>query len=518
MSSKQSLMTAAELEFATAVSGLVYCNPFLPERVEWERRALGGKHTPQGEVWSVQPAETAPSANLAALQAEVEALVPKLHRLLADGSPHTGSELELYRDLVNYMLYYRYQARFYEVISGVSEATVGEDCKCPFFADFRADFEHYRVGGAARDAERGARVEHLFACLFQIRRAFHYIFRYIVGQSLATARLRAAIWQSVFTHDMKRYERSLYLRMGDIASLVTGPSGSGKELVARAIGYSRYIPFDGRNKAFKVSWRESFHPLNLTALSPTLVESELFGHRKGAFTGALEDHVGWLEACGPYGSVFLDEIGDVNSEIQVKLLRVLEARHFSRLGETSSRQFEGKLIAATNRDLSEAMGKGLFRKDLYYRLCSDIVQTPSLRERIEGCPAELETLVAYLARRVAGEDEADSLAGQVREWIGRYLPPDYDWPGNVRELEQVVRNILIRGSYRPHRCPQGQGGFLALAEAGRLTADELLSHYCRHVHAKAGTYEGAGRILGLDRRTVKSRIDSLADGEDQGQE
>ena len=204
----------------------------------------------------------------------------------------------------------------------------------------------------------------MFACFYQIRRAFHLIFRHLIGASRPAATLRAAVWQSIFTHDMRRYRRSLYRRMHDVTTLVTGPSGTGKELVARAIGLSRYIPFDPDREAFVADLDDAFHALNLSALSPTLIESELFGHRKGAFTGALEDRVGWLESCPPHGTVLLDEIGDVDASIQVKLLRVLQTREFQRIGETAPRQFLGKLIASTNRDLASEMRAGSFPRGL----------------------------------------------------------------------------------------------------------------------------------------------------------
>ena len=127
------------------------------------------------------------------------------------------------------------------------------------------------------------------------------MFRDIIGSSLPAARLRAAVWQSIFTHDMRRYRRTLYARMGEFATLITGPSGTGKELVARAIAESRYLPFDERRLAFADDGVESFFPINISALSPTLVESELFGHRRGAFTGAVGDRKGWLETCPAVG-------------------------------------------------------------------------------------------------------------------------------------------------------------------------------------------------------------------------
>src|SRR2546429_7883924 len=178
---------------------------------------------------------------------------------------------------------------------------------------------------------------------------------------MAAARLRAAVWQSIFTHDIRRYQRTLYERMGDFTTLITGPSGTGKELVARAVGLSRYVPFDPKTSTFAEDFAGSFYAINLSALPPTLIESELFGHRRGAFTGALQDRRGWLEVCPPRGTVFLDEIGDLDASIQVKLLRGIQTRTFQPLGDTQDRHLHGKLIAETNRLLSTAILGGSFR-------------------------------------------------------------------------------------------------------------------------------------------------------------
>ncbi|MBM3227173.1 MAG: sigma-54 factor interaction domain-containing protein, partial [Candidatus Tectomicrobia bacterium] len=286
-----------------------------------------------------------------------------------------------------------------------------------------------------------------------MRRAFQHIFRYLIGGSMAAARLRAMVWQSIFTHDMRRYRRTLYTHMGDFTTLITGPSGTGKELVAQAIGLSRYIPFDVATLTFRASFAGSFHALNLSALPSTLIESELFGHRRGAFTGAVQDRQGWLEVCQAYGTVFLDEIGDLEPAMQVKLLRVLQTRMFQPVGDTTSRHFRGKLVAATNRDLAEAMQQGHFREDLYYRLCSDIIVTPSLAEQLQESPEVLRALLLFLAQRLVGDDAA-ALAQEVEAWILAHLGPDYAWPGNIRELEQCLRNVVIRQDYRPTRQRQ----------------------------------------------------------------
>jgi DNA-binding NtrC family response regulator len=291
--------------------------------------------------------------------------------------------------------------------------------------------------------------------------------------------------------------------------LIQGESGTGKELVARAIGLSRFIPFDPRSRSFSEDYVSVFHPLNIAALPSTLVESELFGHKRGAFTGALADREGWLETCRARGTVFLDEIGELAADIQIKLLRALESRGFNRLGETKERRFLGKIVAATNRDLAAEMAEGRFRPDLYYRLCADVIRTPTLREQLRDAPEDLSNLLLVVAARLVGEQEAESLVSEAQDWIRRELGPDYDWPGNVRELEQCVRNLLIRRAYQPPRLgpPAPERELLDAVTAGSLSADELLRRYCTLVYARTGSYESAARQLGLDRRTVKAKVD-----------
>ena len=278
---------------------------------------------------------------------------------------------------------------------------------------------------------------------------------------------------------MRRYRRTLYARMGEFATLITGPSGTGKELVARAIAESRYVPFDDRRLAFADDGETLFLPINISALSPTLVESELFGHRRGSFTGAMADRAGSLETCPELGSVFLDELGDMDPAIQVKLLRVIETRTFHPVGDTAGRQFRGKLIAATNRDLAQAMRKGQFREDLYYRLCSDQISTPSLAEQIAVSPGVLRELVFYMARRVAGV-EGDALAGEVLPWIAENLGTEYAWPGNYRELEQCVKNVLIRRNYRPRARGRGRcgGGVREPGARGAVDGGRVVGAVC----------------------------------------
>src|SRR5258707_60358 len=133
---------------------------------------------------------------------------------------------------------------------------------------------------------------YVFSCYDQFPRAFQNFFHFIIGFSRAAVQFRATVWQSIFTHDMRRYQRTLFSRMADFTSLIMGPSGTGKELVAQAIGLSRYVPFNPKTRSFADGLKDAYFPLNLSALSPTLIESELFGHKRGSFTGAEADRVG----------------------------------------------------------------------------------------------------------------------------------------------------------------------------------------------------------------------------------
>lgn len=498
------LYTASERAFAETIARINACNPFLPERIEAEREALGAAFKEAGAEWNKLPPAEHSHPNHLALTERARALLEKARA----GWPRDGrvakADAALHVELAGFWLYQTYALRFDGVIRQALAAGAPGGARLEFYPAFKADVDRL-LALPGLDFLETQPATHLFACAFQIRRAFHHIFRSLVGGSAPMARLRAAIWQSIFTHDLGRYRRVLYARMGDFATLITGPSGTGKELVARAIAWSRYLPFDPRRGGFAADFPETFYPLNLSALSPTLIESELFGHRRGAFTGALADRAGWMEVCPASGAVFLDEIGDVDAGIQVKLLRVLQSRTFQRLGDTETRTFQGKIIAATNRDLAAAIGAGKFREDFYYRLCSDLIRTPSLREQLDAAPGELPVLAGHVAVRLLGEEEGGRFAREAARWIEQNLGAGYAWPGNFRELEQCVRNLLVRGEYSPPKAAVREDWNSLLGE-GRLTAEEVLRLYTRQVHAQAGSVEEASRRLDLDRRTVKARL------------
>lgn len=501
------LFDEKDLKLAKSISGLAYCNPFLPERIDYEREILGANFDEKEAAWNTQAGHFGDRLNLDKIVALIDNFVSKIQRRFQAGTKGSAKETGLYKDAALFFIYHKYHENFQGLIetNGVTSSHSGRP---DFFAEFRREYKRF-LDIPGIQSKEGSEAAHFFACFFQVRRAFHHIFSYIIGGSSASAKLRASVWQSIFTHDMKRYQNNLYRIMGDMTTLITGPSGTGKELVSRAIGMSRYIPFNENSGRFEGDFKQTFLPLNISSLSPTLVESELFGHKKGAFTGALQDRAGWLETCSPLGTVFLDEVGEIDAAIQVKLLRVLQERTFQRLGDTKELKFRGKIIAATNRDLAEEMEKGSFRSDFYYRLCSDIVSTPSLHEQLCESPEELNILVSFITARMVG-DEAPRLACEGVKWIEKNLGPDYKWPGNIRELEQCIRNVMIRNEYHPpvqEESSDTKSTFTEEILAGSLTADELLTKYCTLVYSQTGSYQETARRLGLDRRTVKAKID-----------
>ena len=514
------LIKRSELPFVRAVSQLNYANPFLQQRLDLERVALGQDFvTELHPFWSFVANDTGSRrANVLRIAERVEPIAKSIRAKLLAGEAAKDEELEWYDDLALYIL-------FYELFDdwGQSSPPSNKDitvCQEEVWKRFSKAFEYWlKLPGIQLPSS--AQVLHLFALFNQIYRAFYNIFECVIGQSIPAANLRSQIWQSIFTHDMRRYRRSLYRTMHHVTTLVMGPSGSGKELVAQAIGMSRYIPFDPKPKRFATQPEESYFAINISAFSTSVIESELFGHAKGAFTDASSARVGWLEACGEHGSLLLDEIGELEPTTQVKLLRVLQNRQYQRLGETKIREFQGKIIAATNRNLGYEIEQRTFREDLYYRLCADVIETPSLFSQLQDNPAVLANIVAYIAKRIA-PDEQTTLTSEVVEWLQCHMPSHYQWPGNIRELEQCVRNIMIRAHYAPAPTaaiadgkslnPLVDSDSVELAkdiQSIRLTADELLQRYCQIAYRQTKSFEKSAKLLQLDRRTVRAKVDTV---------
>ena len=274
----------------------------------------------------------------------------------------------------------------------------------------------------------------------------------------------------------------------DSSVLVLGESGTGKELVARAI----------HERSTRAS--RPFVPIHCGALPREVLESELFGHEKGAFTGALNAKPGLIELADG-GTLFLDEIGEMEPESQVKLLRILESRSFFRVGGTRPRRVDLRLVAATNRDLVEALKAGQFRQDLYYRINTIMVQLPPLRERPED--------VGLLARHFV---EANAAYGRKRLGAaGLACLEAYTWPGNVRELEHAIERaaILSKGEeIQPDDLPPeiSRGAPAAAPPAvGSLEAMER-HHIVSTLREVAGHRGKAAALLEVDPKTLYRKV------------
>jgi DNA-binding NtrC family response regulator len=275
----------------------------------------------------------------------------------------------------------------------------------------------------------------------------------------------------------------------DAPVLVTGETGTGKELVARAI--HRHGPRSAR----------PFVPVNCGAMPEGLLESELFGHVRGAFTGAVADKRGLFEEARG-GTLFLDEIGEMAPPLQVRLLRTLESGEVRPVGSPRATSVDVRVIAATHRDLERAVKEGAFRQDLFYRLHVFAIRIPPLRERREDIPLLVAHFLAGLAAQGRGSVSATPAA------IAALAA--HDWPGNVRELENTLERLAVesRGATMdvadlPPQFRERPASLEAPLFAGLPTLEEMEKRYLRHVLAAVkGNRSRAAEALGIDRRTL----------------
>jgi hypothetical protein len=486
-------LTATDREFFGKVARAAFANPFSATRLELDRQ-IAGDEKAESRDDLVERVVAKVGERLAGLAGE--------HR--ADLRLYTGEDRDILRIVFLFDTYHRFRKEFDSFI--LRQIKAGDNpCNIPFAGEVFAELAAY---GFNIDENRRN-----FAIFYQIRRAFYFIENSLIGISPSMHTLRFQLWNNVFTSDISWYDSHLWNRMEDFSTLLLGETGTGKGAAAAAIGRSGFIPFDDKTVCFTESFTRNFISINLSQYPEALLESELFGHKKGAFTGAIEQHDGVFSRCTPHGSIFLDEIGDVTIPVQIKLLQILQERTFSPVGSHEKLRFNGRVIAATNRPLNDLRQQEIFRDDFYYRLCSDIITVPPLRQRLREEPRELEVLVANILKRMIGP-AGESMAPLVHGVLGKELDPNYPWPGNVRELEQAIRSIILTRHYRGDKqdsLPDMKTQFLMEIEGGAMDAQTLLAKYCHLLHKRHGTYEEVARRTGLDRRTVKKFIRFLDD-------
>ncbi len=295
-----------------------------------------------------------------------------------------------------------------------------------------------------------------------------------------------------------------------VSLMITGESGTGKEVVARAIHYHS----DRKDHAFV--------PVNCGAIPENLLESELFGHEKGSFTGAIQLKQGLFEVADG-GTLFLDEIGELPAAMQVKLLRVLQEREMRRVGGTRDLPVDVRVIAATNKDLDAEVKRGAFREDLYYRLNVIHMVLPPLRDRREDLPL----LVEHLFQKLTGKEGINIEEGAMRRIF------DYNWPGNVRELENAIERCIVLGGSETiteealplslrARSSNGQGSLAEIPDAG-LDLDAYLGGIEKEILSKAlektgGVRKKAAELLGITFRSIRYRLAKYGMGEEGEEE
>jgi len=280
---------------------------------------------------------------------------------------------------------------------------------------------------------------------------------------------------------LKQIDLAARIADSAIGVLIEGESGTGKELLAHFI-------HEKSSRADK-----PFVKINCAAIPEQLLESELFGHVKGAFTGATKDRQGRFEVADG-GTVFLDEVAELSPPIQAKLLRVLQSKEFERVGESESRKVDVRVIAATNRNLDEALKEGVFREDLFYRLNAVRIKLLPLRDRPEDIPLLIQH---YLTR--LGKGKAPDISDEAQKAL-----KSYRWSGNVRELENVLERAVLlaaNGTIELSHLPEE---LRQTTEPGTyaLSLEEMEKLHIKKVLQNAKDYEEAAMILGIDRATL----------------
>jgi DNA-binding NtrC family response regulator len=516
--------------------------PFGPQFIPAEQRILGARHVYQGPILSLV-GDFGPLDNLGNVVEILRALVEKVRERLLGGAVATDEEKRAYVKAVLLVLY----SEVDEPLLVLAETNVMAPGVYRGFVARRAHF--LEIEGLVVELP-GARI--LFAVFYQVRRAYFIIHTTLLGISPASGELRNRVWYTLFpAGDLFLHAMWGYANRSDVTVLILGETGTGKEGVAWALSYGRWIPCDDQGR-FKDRPDQGFHAINLAGLSDTLADAQLVGFPKGAFTGALKNTPGALDQCAAGRNLFIDEVGAASLAIQNKLLRIVEEKKFTPLGSIEQVLVLGRLIFAAQR--SQLVSANVSR-DLRYRMCTNMIDVPSLRARIDGHPDELAFFVRRFAQKASGPQAARTVAETLALIQAKY--PNHRWGGNMRELLACVENVathrelfvppnsvaatsVAQGTpMRAATLPPGPmpgndrtvvsaGDALAHAvKEGSLFVKEAERQYILHVFELVGrNYKEAARRLGIGWRKVRDTVENkaaaaagdAAEGKERGEE
>jgi hypothetical protein len=468
---------------AEAIAALAYTNPWLPERAALEHRALGAAYrTGPGAADGRSP-------NAEALAERARELVERAHAKLVDEPVRARADLELYQSLLRFDLQQRGESLLGALAQAASDGGLRKR-RVASFKLFRAQAEQLGVLPGER-LPLLERLPHLFALLFQQRRALSLLHAHVPGEARAVQALRAEAWHSIFGHDLRRREVTQDVALPALPTLIRAPLGEDAAPLAQALAGAAYVPFDE-------------HELRFTG-EPTLIVHCAADLAPGELARALGHGADDLESVEILATSFIDELCDLDPAAQRAFASAL-ARRRTAVGDAGGVH---KWIAATRHDPEQEARRGRLREDLVWELCADSLVLPPLAAQLAGRPEDLLELCTHAVRGLCARDHEDAAAHEVARFVEHHLPR-YAWPGGRRELWQCARSVLVHGRYNAPQSPRSGSAVERLAvRLGRaeLSADALLDAYVTIAYHRTGSYQEAARQLGLDRRTIKSRID-----------
>ncbi len=414
-----------ERNFLTNIQKIVFSNPYGEECRQACLSFSNGKIS--------KPLDLLESAS-----GQVDQLLGKLkNENNMDLASYSEDDRWLLHHGVIFLCYFKYADKFDKLID--EQFRQGSlNVRVPFATDALGIMT--RAGMATEIAQR------YFAFFFQIQRAHYFLDKTLIGASPSMDRLRHDLWNTIFTHDFSLYEQFLWESIKSVSTIFVGEPGVGKETAARAVVSSGYVPFEEKTMTFAEPFTEFYKLVNLAQHPGVRLESELFGHQKGAYSEAVENYQGVLNRCSAYDVICLDDIEKMPDPVQAKLASVLQHRIFTPVGSHAKQTFEGRVMATSRKSSKELLATGELREDLYYQLCVNEIHVPSLRQRFKEMPSEFELMIRNVIKRFTGQESSD-LVGRIIDGMPDHISPGYSWPGNISELEQIIKKILLVKNY-----------------------------------------------------------------------